>query len=101
MVSAQDLKPGDCLHTAAGKRLVQSVEVREAVAGDNTVTVVLQGGADMLVVGGVVTHAKPEHGKIPASKARSVAHLLASSKAAILATKAAFEGRSKALRGSA
>ena len=61
MQPAHSLKVGDCLHTVNGKRSIESVASRAVEPGDKTVTVVLDGATDLIVVGGVVTHAKPEH----------------------------------------
>ena len=59
MLEARDVKPGTCLRTPEGERTVASVDRRLASPEDVTYTVQLMGGSDMLVVGGVVTHAKP------------------------------------------
>ena len=58
--AAMDLKPGDCLLTeGGGKGVVEGVERVAAKPGDQTYTVVLEGADDLVVVGGVVTHARP------------------------------------------
>jgi len=56
-VQAKDLKPGDCLHTATGKGIVESAEPVPVAEGDVTYTIELN-GADLVAVGGVFTHAK-------------------------------------------
>jgi hypothetical protein len=61
MVEAKDIKAGSCVLTLEGERLVASVKRRLASAKDVTYTVQLDGGSDLLVVGGVVSHAKPSH----------------------------------------
>jgi hypothetical protein len=63
MVRAYEIKPGDCLHTVDGERTVASVERRLVAEGDETYTVELKGNHDVLLVGGVVTHAKPQTAK--------------------------------------
>lgn len=60
MLQAHEIKAGTCLLTADGKRTVASVERKLATKEDETYTVELKGGHDTLLVGGVVTHAKPE-----------------------------------------
>mmetsp|Transcript_53179 Transcript_53179/g.91340 ORF Transcript_53179/g.91340 Transcript_53179/m.91340 type:complete len:345 (-) Transcript_53179:252-1286(-) len=59
MIQAHEIKEGDCLLTLDGERTVKSVKRRLATSEDVTYTVQLEGAHDLLVVGGVVTHAKP------------------------------------------
>jgi hypothetical protein len=76
--AAMDLKPGDCLLTeGGGKNAVESVDRVAAKEGDVTYTVVLDGADDLVVVGGVVTHARPSkaaltHSMAPKSTLESV-----------------------------
>jgi len=61
-VAAMHLKPGHCLLTEnGGKSAVTSVKRVPAKEGGDTYTVVLEGQDKLLVVGGLVTHAKPSH----------------------------------------
>jgi len=61
-VAAMHLKPGHCLLTEnGGKSAVTSVKRVPAKEGGSTYTVVLEGQDDLLVVGGLVTHAKPSY----------------------------------------
>jgi len=61
-VAAMHLKPGQCLLTENGKKsAVTSVKRVPAKEGGSTYTVVLEGQDDLLVVGGLVTHAKPSY----------------------------------------
>jgi hypothetical protein len=60
MVAAHTLKAGDCLLTSAGKGTVAKVQHLPAGPNDQTYTVVLEGGRDLLMLGGVVTQAKPQ-----------------------------------------
>jgi hypothetical protein len=59
-VSAHMLKAGDCLLTSAGKSTVAKVQRLQAGPDDQTYTVELEGGHDLIMLGGVVTHAKPQ-----------------------------------------
>jgi len=68
VIQAHEIKEGDCLLTLDGERTVKSVERRLATPKDVTYTVQLEGTHDLLVVGGVVTHAKPSaHQKLTAN----------------------------------
>lgn len=59
-VSAMDLEHGQCLLTeGGGKSAVTSTKRVPAKGGDETYTVVLEGADDLVVVGGIVTHARP------------------------------------------
>jgi len=70
-VAAMHLKPGHCLLTENGRKsAVTSVKRVPAKEGGDTYTVVLEGENDLLVVGGLVTHAKPSH---PAKKTAATA----------------------------
>ena len=51
------LKPGDCLQTTDGHRLIASVGKLPLNASEETYTVVVGGDSELIVVGGVVTHA--------------------------------------------
>ena len=51
------LKPGDCLQTTDGRRLIASVEKLPPSASKETYTVVVEGDSELIVVGGVVTRA--------------------------------------------
>jgi len=62
MIPAFQLKTGHCLHTAKGMGIVESATREAATATDETFTIVLEGDLDLVAVGGVFTHAKPEHG---------------------------------------
>jgi len=59
--AARTLKAGDCVLTASGKGRVESVRTTAATEGESTFTVELKGHTDLLVVDGILTHAKPEH----------------------------------------
>lgn len=58
--TAQDLKSGDCLHTAYGKALVASVKRVAPLPGAVTYSIQLAGGASVhtVAIGGVFTHAQ-------------------------------------------
>lgn len=58
---AGELKPGDCLLTLEGEGTVASAERAAASPTDATYTVQLEGSENLLIVGGVVTHARPSH----------------------------------------
>ena len=61
-VAAKDIKVGDCLRTATGiaaTSMVQSVKTVAAQPWDETFSVELDGDADVLVLGGILTHANP------------------------------------------
>ena len=58
---ARKIKAGDCVLTASGKGRVESVMTTAATEGESTFTVELKGHTDLLVVDGILTHAKPEH----------------------------------------
>jgi hypothetical protein len=63
MLEAHEIRPGDCLLALDGEHAVVSADRRLAESSDVTYSVLLEGAADLLVVGGVVTHAKPSHHK--------------------------------------
>jgi hypothetical protein len=59
VMTAKDIKPGDCLHTVDGKRTVAHVAYRAVAPWDKTYSVVLEGKFDRIAVGGILTHANP------------------------------------------
>jgi hypothetical protein len=65
------LQVGDCLRTEDGPQTVKSAERRLANEDDMTYTVEVAGSNDLIVVGGVVTHAKPQHSHAKARSAMS------------------------------
>mmetsp|Transcript_59007 Transcript_59007/g.118468 ORF Transcript_59007/g.118468 Transcript_59007/m.118468 type:complete len:315 (-) Transcript_59007:338-1282(-) len=87
-VPAHMVQAGSCLLTTAGPRKVAKVERRLAAPTDQTFTVELEGAHDLLVLNGVVTHARPQDAKAAArdpkvSKAKAaVAAMVHSHKAA-------------------
>jgi len=56
---AHAIKAGQCLFTEHGKRIVESVTKVPHTEDDVTYTVQLEGVTDLLVLNGIVTHAKP------------------------------------------
>ena len=50
------LKPGDCLQTTDGRRLIASVKKFPLSASKGTYTVVAEGDGELIVVGGVMAH---------------------------------------------
>jgi hypothetical protein len=56
-IEARNIKPGDCLHTADGKRIVHSAKRVEVKVGDITYSIKLVGNVFTVAVGGVFTHA--------------------------------------------
>jgi secreted trypsin-like serine protease len=77
-VMAKDLKEGQCLHTVGGaKGVVTSIKRVKPEPGSETYTVVLEGADDLVVVDGVVTHAKPNE---PVANAPPPAVLAAASR---------------------
>ena len=58
---ARKIKAGECVLTASGKGRVESVKTTAATEGESTFTVELKGHTELLVVDGILTHAKPEH----------------------------------------
>jgi hypothetical protein len=78
MVPAHMLKAGDCLLTAEGERMVASVKRSLAGPQDTTYTVNMEGATALIVVNGIVTHAKPSSSAgmphHPASAAATAKH---------------------------
>jgi hypothetical protein len=61
ILMAKDLKAGDCLHTAAGRSQVHSVQRMEPRKGDVTYSIKMASGVNTIAVGGVFTHALGAH----------------------------------------
>ena len=61
---ARKIKAGDCVLTASGKGRVESVMTTAATEGESTFTVELKGHTELLVVDGILTHAKPEEKRL-------------------------------------
>jgi len=57
VVMAKDIKAGDCLHTADGRRLVSSATLAVVEEGDVTYSIKLADGMSTVAIGGVFTHA--------------------------------------------
>ena len=57
VVKAKDIRAGDCLHTADGKRLVRSATHTAMKTGDTTYSIKLAGNIGIVAIGGVFTHA--------------------------------------------
>ena len=57
VVMAKDIKAGDCLHTADGKRVVRSAAPAAVQEGDVTYAIKLADGISTVAIGGVFTHA--------------------------------------------
>ena len=57
VVMAKDIKAGDCLHTADGKRVVHSAAPAAVQEGDVTYSIKLADGISTVAIGGVFTHA--------------------------------------------
>lgn len=72
--AAMDLKKGDCLLTeGGGKSTVASTTRVFPTENSDTFTVVLEGSDNLLLVGGIVTHAKssiPAEGQTPTARSR-------------------------------
>mmetsp|Transcript_34337 Transcript_34337/g.57686 ORF Transcript_34337/g.57686 Transcript_34337/m.57686 type:complete len:101 (+) Transcript_34337:1210-1512(+) len=85
MLQAHEIKAGTCLLTADGKRPVASVERKVATKEDETYTVELKGGHETLLVGGVVTHAKPEIKAIANANAATAEKMGVAKSASIMA----------------
>jgi hypothetical protein len=62
-IMAKDIRQGDCLHTAAGQRLVSRVARVAAKPADVTYSLKMKGGVSMINVGNVFTLAKASHHK--------------------------------------
>jgi len=62
-VMAKDIKAGNCLHTAEGKRTVRSVTRTAVQDGDVTYSIKLENGTSTVAVGGVFTHSMGRHKK--------------------------------------
>jgi len=60
-VPANQLKLGDCLLTVHGHSEIVSITPTPATTKDMTYTLVVEGETDRIFVGGILTHAKPEH----------------------------------------
>ena len=60
-VPANQLKLGDCLRTAHGPSAIVSITPTPATKDDMTYTILVEGETDLIYVGGILTHAKPEH----------------------------------------
>ena len=60
-VPANQLKLGGCLRTAHGPSAVVSITPTPATKDDMTYTILVEGETDLIYVGGILTHAKPEH----------------------------------------
>lgn len=65
---AQDMRSGDCLRTATGKAHIHKVAQHPAVKFGETYTVVLEGDAHEINVGGVFSHTRAAHDLESASK---------------------------------
>jgi hypothetical protein len=61
VIQAKDLKIGDCLHTADGKRIVLKIIHIAPYNGDVTYSIRLAGGVGTVAIGGVFTHAMGKH----------------------------------------
>jgi hypothetical protein len=57
VVMAKDIKAGDCLHTADGKRSVRSAALAVVQEGDVTYSIKLADRSSTVAIGGVFTHA--------------------------------------------
>jgi len=57
VVKAKDIKAGDCLYTADGRRFVRSATSREVQEGDVTYSIKLADRISAVAIGGVFTHA--------------------------------------------
>ena len=57
VIQAKNIKAGDCLHTADGKRTVRKVNHIPIGDGDETYSIMLAGGIHTVAIGGVFTHA--------------------------------------------
>jgi copper homeostasis protein CutC len=57
VVMAKDIKAGDCLHTADGKRSVRSAAPAIVQEGDVTYSIKLADKISTVAIGGVFTHA--------------------------------------------
>ena len=57
VIQAKDIKAGDCLHTADGRRLVRSATHTAIKEGDVTYSIKVADGISAVAVGGVFTHA--------------------------------------------
>jgi hypothetical protein len=85
MLRAHELKPGDCLLTSDGEQTIESVNRTPAKAEDFTYSVQLEGSTDLVVVGGVVTHATASHA--------AFASLSPTEKLKVAANKVRFSGK--------
>ena len=56
-IKAKNIKRGDCLHTADGRRKVHTAERFEFKDGDTTFSIKLTGNILTVAIGGVFTHA--------------------------------------------
>jgi len=72
MVAARRLRAGDCLRTSTGNGTVSKVQRIPAGPEDQTYTVVLEGGRDLIMLNGVVTHAKPQHAALTPSATKGM-----------------------------
>ena len=63
VIMAKDIKAGDCLHTAEGKRTVRSITHTAVQKGDETYSIKLENGISTVAVGGVFTHSMGQHSR--------------------------------------
>lgn len=64
VIQAKDLKAGDCLHTADGRRMVRKVKHIAPKNGDVTYSIKLAGDIGTVAIGGVFTHAMGQHAQM-------------------------------------